>query len=65
MSNKIQINLILEADLDPAIEDIFKEKGNDGLKKWAREEVLRLLEGEEELSADWGAKLLGIEIRKK
>lgn len=64
MSETIQINMVLKGDCPPEIAGILEKEGEAGVEKWARQEIFNLLEGEEELSTDWGAKILGIEIKR-
>ena len=63
MPEKIQLNIVLECDYTANIDAERKKLGDDGLNAFARDEVTKLLNGEEP-DVDWAARILGITIKK-
>jgi len=60
---KIQLNIILESDVSSIISEL-KQMSEDELRAWAREELTKIMDGDE-LSIDWGAMLLGISLKSE
>jgi len=60
---KIQLNIILESDVSSIISEL-KQMSEDELRVWAREELTKIMDGDE-LSIDWGAMLLGISLKSE
>ena len=64
MASKVIINLMLEADLTPEVLTIFENHGDSGVAEFTRDEIQTLMEGEI-TNLEYGAKLLGITIKKE